>query len=144
MELDTSDEVEDNSSDDELMDALNQIFTPILIMQGYEGDIAEKIQESFSESNVLMERNIISFDNNAKMAQLLSVCALLIARQKNSPKYQMYKKSMEVAKSSKLEIQKEENAAARALAQRFLIKVSTTNGSTVARQAAKELMPMSN
>ena len=51
---------------------------------------------------------------------------------------------MEVAKSSKLEIQKEENAAARALAQRFLIKVSTTNGSTVARQAAKELMPMSN
>ena len=132
------------SNDDELLDSLNQIFTPILVMQGFEENIAEKIQESYSEANVLMERNIISFDNEAKMAQLLSVCALLIARQKNSPKYQMYKKAMEVAKSSKLEIQKDEYDAARSLAQKFLIKVSTTNGSTVARKSANDLLPLSN
>ncbi len=133
-----------SAGDDELLDALNQIFTPILVMQGFEGDVIEKIHESCSEANVLMERNIISFDNNSRMAQLLSVCALLIARQKNSPKYQMYKKAMEIAKSTKLEIQKTEYAAAQALAQKFLVKVSTTNGSTVARKSAQDLLPMTN
>ncbi len=143
-----TDELSNNNpmetADVELLDALNQIFTPILVMQGFEGDVIEKIHESCSEANVLMERNIISFDNNSRMAQLLSVCALLIARQKNSPKYQMYKKAMEIAKSTKLEIQKTEYAAAQALAQKFLVKVSTTNGSTVARKSAQDLLPMTN
>ena len=128
--------------DDALLNDLNQIFTPILIMQGFEGDVGSKIQEAFSESSsLLLEKNIIQFDNATRMAQLISVCALLIARQKNSQKYQMYEQATKVARSMKLAIQKEEYSAAQALAQKFLVKVSTTNNSSVARQAANELLP---
>ena len=128
-------------NEDDLLNSLNQIFTPILVMQGFEGDVTKQIQEAFSESCVLLERNIIQFDNTTKMAQLTSICALLIARQKNSTKYQMYKKAAEVRKTMKLDIQKDEYAAAQALAQKFLVKVSTTNNSSVARQSANELLP---
>lgn len=128
--------------DDALLNDLNQIFTPILIMQGFEGDVGSKIQEAFSESSsLLLEKNIIQFDNATRMAQLISVCALLIARQKNSQKYQMYEQATKVARSMKLAIQKEEYSAAQALAQKFLVKVSTTNNSSVVRQAANELLP---
>lgn len=128
--------------DGDLLETLNQIFTPILIMQGFEGDVAGKIQEAFSEStSLLLERNLIQFDNATKMAQLISICALLIARQKNTQQYQMYAKAAEIRKAMKLNIQKEEYAAAKALAQKFLVKVSTTNNSSIARQAANELLP---
>jgi len=129
------------SNDDELLDELNQIFTPILIMQGFEGDIADRIQEACSEDNVLLERNIIKFDDATRMAQLISVCALLIARQKNTEQYQTYKKASQIRNSMKLEIQKQEYAAAQTLAQKFLVKVSTTNNSSIARQSAQNLLP---
>lgn len=130
--------------DDELMNDLNTVFTPILIMQSLEGDISEKVKEGLSEDNILTERSCLKFDDSARMAQLLSVCALLIARQKNSPKYQMYKKAMAVVKNTKLEIQRDEAAAAQALAQKYLVKVSTSSNSSIARKAANDLLPLTN
>jgi len=88
-----------------------------------------------------MERNIISFDNKTRMAQLISVCALLIARQKDTEKYQMYKKAAVIKNKMKLEIQKDHYDEAQALAQKFLVKVATTNNSSVARDAANDLLP---
>lgn len=138
------DEVNNNSNninDDDLLNELNQIFTPILVMQGFEGSIADKINEAFSEASVLTEKNIISFDDKTRMAQLISVCALLIARQKNSEKYQLYKKAAVIKNKMKLDIQKDEYDNAKALAQKFLVKVSTTNNSSIARDAANRLLP---
>ena len=120
---------------------LNKLFTPILVMQGFEGSIADQINEAFSEASVLTEKNMISFDNKTRMAQLISVCALLIARQKNSEKYQLYKKAAIIKNKMKLDIQKEEYDRAQALAQKFLVKVSTTNNSSIARDAANNLLP---
>lgn len=128
-------------NDEELLNELNQIFTPILVMQGFEGDLAGRIQEAFSEASVLVERNVINFDDSTRMAQLISVCALLIAREKNSEKYQVYAKAAQIRNQAKLDIQKEEYAAAQALAQKFLVKVSTTNNSSVARSSAQNLLP---
>lgn len=128
-------------SEEELLDQLNKIFTPILVMQKYEGDMSDQIQETLSEAAVLTEQNIIKFDDSTRMAQLISTCALLIARQKNSEKYQMYQKAATIRNKMKLDIQKEEYEAAKALAQKFLVKVSTTNNSSVARNAANELLP---
>jgi hypothetical protein len=126
---------------DELLNQLNQIFTPILVMHGVEGDIKEQVQEACSDDNVLLERNIISFDDSTRMAQLISVCALLIARQKNTKEYQMYKKAAEIKNNMKLDIQKREYSAANDLAQKFLVKVSTTNNSSIARKTATDLLP---
>lgn len=137
----SSDVEPSNGGESELLNSLNQIFTPILVMQGFEGNVADKIQEAFSEASVLLERNVIQFDNATRMAQLISVCALLIARQKNTEKYQMYEKAIKISKSMKLDIQKEEYEAAKVLAQKYLVKISTTNNSSVARQAANELLP---
>lgn len=128
-------------NEEEILNKLNEIFTPILVMQGVEGDISDKIQEAFSEASVLMERNIISFDDSTRMAQLISVCALLIAQQKNSEKFQMYKKAAAIRNQMKIDIQKDEYDAAKALAQKFLVKVSTTNNSSFARDAATNLLP---
>lgn len=130
-----------NIDDDSLLEELNQIFTPILVMQGFEGSIADRINEAFSEASVLMERNIISFDNKSRMAQLIAICALLISRQKNTEEYQMYKKAAVIKNKMKLDIQKKEYDAAQALAQKFLVKVATTNNSSVARDAANSLLP---
>ena len=113
-------------------------------MQGIEGDITEKVMEACSQDNILLEKNVIRFDDETRMAQLVSVCAILISRQKNSNEYQMYKKSSEIRNNMKLQMQKNEYAAARALAQKFLVKVSTTNNSSVARDAANDLLPQTN
>jgi hypothetical protein len=75
------------------------------------------------------------------MAQLISVCSLLIARQKNTKEYQMYKKAADIKNNMKLEIQKREYSAASDLAQKFLVKVSTTNNSSIARKSASDLLP---
>lgn len=141
MDSNVSDSGVGGQNDDELLQQLNQIFTPILVMQGFEGEIADRVQEAYSEANVLVERNIIKFDDATRMGQLISVCALLIARQKNTQQWQMYKQAAQIRKSMKLEIQKLEQSAAQALAQKFLVKVSTTNDSSVARNAATNLLP---
>ena len=131
-----------NINNDDIMNELNQLFTPILVMQGFENNVSDQIQEALHESaSVLMEKNIIQFDSPTKMSQLIAVCALLIQKHKNTEKYQMYKQAAQTAKRTKLEIQKEEYADAQALAQKYLVKVSTTNPSSVARQAANELLP---
>jgi len=129
------------NGDDELLNQLNKIFTPILVMQQFEGDVVDRIHEACSEHNILVEQNIIKFDDATRMAQLVSVSALLIARQKNTQQYQMYKKAAEIRNSMKIEIQKQEYAAAQALAQKFLVKISTTGGSEVARKSARDLLP---
>ena len=131
----------DSVGDDDILAQLDKIFTPILIMQGFEGNISDQIKEAYSEASVLTERNMISFDDTARMAQLISVCALLLSRKKNSEKYRMYAKAAEMKNKLKLEIQKEEYAEAKALAQKYLVKVSTTNNSSVARNAANDLLP---
>lgn len=138
------DESINEAIDDELMSDLNTVFTPILIMQSLEGNVEDKVKEELSGGNLLSERNCIKFSNKDRMMQLLSICALLIARKNNSEKFQMYKKAMEVVKSTKLEIQKSEYAAARVLAQKYLVKVATASESSVARKAANELLPLSN
>lgn len=137
----SSNDTNNEDSEKELLDQLNQIFTPILVMQKYEGDMSDKIQETLSEASVLTEHNIIKFDDSTRMAQLISTCALLIARQKNSEKFQMYQKAATIRNKMKLDIQKEEYEAAKSLAQKFLVKVSTTNNSSVARDAASDLLP---
>ena len=135
--------VSDNNSDSnkDLLEELNQIFTPILVMQSLEGNMADKINEAFSEASVLMEKNIIKFDDETRMAQLISICALLIARKKNSEKYQAYQKAATIKNKMKIEIQKDEYDEAKALAQKYLVNVSTTNNSSVARDAANNLLP---
>lgn len=130
--------------EDDLMNELNQIFTPILVMQGFETGMSDKIQEAFTEASVLLEKNVINFDNASRMAQLISVCALLLAKQKNTEQYQMFAKACEIRKQMKLDIQKAEYDKAKALAQKYLVQVSTTNNSSIARKAADELLPETN
>lgn len=125
----------------EILDELNQIFTPVLVMQGFEGDIADKVQEECAEASVLTERNIIKFDDETRMAQLISVCAKLLQKHKNTPAYQTYAKAALLKRQMELQMQNEEYNAAKALAQKYLVKVSMTNNSAVARDAAISLLP---
>ena len=131
----------DSTDNSDLLDKLDRIFTPILVMQKMEQSIADESNKELADSGTLTEKTMISFDDPDRMAQLQSVCALLIAQKKNTENWQLYKKAAAVKNQSKLNIQKEEYEAAKNLAQRYLIKVSTTNNSAVARDAAKELLP---
>lgn len=135
--------ISDNGGDNEkeLLAELNQLFTPILVMQGFENDVSDKIQESFSDASVITERNVIQFDDETRMAQLIATCALLLQKKKNTAKYQTYKKAALLRNQLKLEMQKEEYEAAKALAQKFLVNVATTNNSSVARDSANRLLP---
>jgi hypothetical protein len=129
------------NSEQELLDKLNKVFTPILVMQKYEDDTSDNVKESLSESSLLTEANIVKFDDQTRMAQLIATCALLIAQQKNTDKYQMYAQAAATRNKMKLEIQKDEYDAAKTLAQKYLIKVSTTNNNGDARKAATNLLP---
>lgn len=131
----------DGDMDQELLNELDQVFTPVLVMQGMQSDMSDNIQAALEESSLLVEQNIIKFDDQTRMAQLIAVCALLLSRKKNTDKYQMYRKAAAIKNQMKLDIQKEEYAAAKALAQKYLVKVSTSNNSSVARDAAKDLLP---
>lgn len=130
----------DNMEKD-ILDELNQIFTPVLVMQDFEGEIADKIQEAYAEASVLTERNILKFDDETRMAQLISVCAKLLQKHKNTPAYQTYEKAARLRNQMALQMQNEEYEAAKALAQKYLVKVSTSNNSSVARDAANKLLP---
>lgn len=147
-QVQSNDTTEDLSSSDvnpmdnsDLLDKLDRIFTPVLVMQKMEQSIADESNKELADSGTLTEKTMISFDDSDRMAQLQSVCALLIAQKKNTENWQLYKKAAAVKNQSKLNIQKEEYEAAKNLAQKYLIKVSTTNNSAVARDAAKELLP---
>lgn len=124
---------------DKLMEELNQIFMPVLIAQGLEGDIKDQIQEACSEENVLVEHNIIKFDNDTKKAQLIALCALLIARDVNSPDYQAFKQASQVRKTMKLKIQNDHQAAAQALANKYLAQVKMTTSNPTVRQVVTDM-----
>ena len=130
--------------DSEILSELNDIFTPVLVMQGFEKDIANQANAELTEASVLTERNIINFDNDTRMAQLLSICALLIAKNKNSKQWQLFKKAAAIKRQTKLAIQKDEYDDAKKLANKYLIMLSTSNNSSVARNAADELLSKTN
>jgi hypothetical protein len=92
-------------------------------------------------ADVLTERSIIQFDDETRMAQLIAVCAKIIAKQKDTEAWQMYKKAAVLKKKAGLEIQKQEYNDAKTLAQKYLVSVSTTNPSSVVRDAATDLLP---
>lgn len=125
----------------EILAELNQLFTPVLIMQDFEQKISDNANAELSEASVITERNIVQLDDASRMAQLTSVCALLIAKKKNSKEWQMFKKAAEIKRQSKIDIQKQEHDLAKEIAQKYLVMVSTTNNSSVARKAAEELLP---
>lgn len=124
-----------------LIEKLNQLFTPVLIMQGYENNIAPEVKESYSQANVLTEHNVIKFDNSTRMAQLISICAILLQQQKNTSNYQLYIKASKIRNQAKINMQKEEYENAKMLAQKYLVNVSTMNSSAAARNAATALLP---
>lgn len=125
----------------ELLEELNKLFTPILVMQGYESEIADKVNAAVSEATVLTEMNMIKFDDPTRMAQLISVCAKLIHKQRNTPEWQLYKKAAVLKNKANLDMQKSSYDEAKALAQKYLVMVSTTNNSSAARDAANDLLP---
>lgn len=125
----------------EILKQLGELFTPILVTQGFESEIADKMKAEYESAGELTERNIVQFDDDTRMAQLIATCALLIQRAKNTEKYQSYEKAAMIRNQLKLDMQKEEYDTAKALAQEFLVQVATTNNSSVARQAASDLLP---
>ena len=140
----SQDSVEENSDPDDntdLLDTLNRIFTPVLIMQTVEHQIADDTNANMSDAGVLNEKTMISFDDPTRMSQLLAVCALLLGQKKNTQNWQLYQKAAAIKTQSKLAIQREEMNGAKALAQQYLMKVATTNPSKMARDAAMRLMP---
>lgn len=134
--------ISDNNVDDsDLITELKKIYTPVLIMQNYQTEsCTNKIHESLSRSGLLTESNIMKFDNETKMSQLLSVCALLIARKKNTSEYQAFKKAAKLQKEMKLAIQKNEAGAAKALAQKFLTQMSGDSSNGDAKEAASKML----
>ncbi len=135
--------VEDGGEYDEkeVLEELDKIFTPVLVMQNFEKEIADKAQSEMESAKVLTERTVIQFDDESRMAQLIAVCSKLIAKAKNSKAWQMFKQAAELKKKAGLELQKDEYDAAAALAQKYLVNVSSSNPSSVARNAALELLP---
>ena len=135
--------VEDGGEYDEkeVLEELDKIFTPVLVMQNFEKEIADKAQSEMESAKVLTERTVIQFDDESRMAQLIAVCSKLIAKAKNTKAWQMFKQAAELKKKAGLELQKDEYDAAAALAQKYLVNVSSSNPSSVARNAALELLP---
>ena len=143
-DTDVTDQIVDSNAeidDKEILDELNKLFTPVLVSQNFENEISQKVNNEISEAGVLTERNIISFDDETRMAQLINVCAKLIAKKKNTNSWQMFQKAAAIKKQASINIQKEEYDGAKALAQKYLVMVSTTNNSSVARDAANDLLP---
>lgn len=125
----------------EALEELNKLFTPVLVMQDMEKDIQEKSFTELESANVLTERSIIKFDDETRYSQLVDVCAKIIAKMKNTEAWQLYKKAAVLKKQAGLDIQKQEYDAAKVLAQKYLVQVSTSNPSSVARDAASDLLP---
>lgn len=126
----------------DLLDELNQLFTPVLIMQGFENDIADQAESNFAEAALLTEKNTIKFDDSTRMAQLIAVCARLLGRKKQTDLWKTFEKASMVARQADLDMQRAEYDEAKILAQQYLVKVSTTNNSSVARKAASDLLPL--
>lgn len=137
--------VESSGSNEDLLEIMNKICTPMLVMQGYENEIGDKIQDDLVESTgTFTEQNVIKFDDQTRMSQLIAIAAKAIARKKNTEKWRTYAEAEKIATRTALEIQKEEYDEAKALVTQYLVKVSTTNASSVARKAANDLLPATN
>lgn len=128
-------------NEEEALKELSALFTPTLVMQNYEKEIADKSLGEVESAGALTERTVIKFDDEARMAQLIAVAARIIAKQKDTEAWKLYKQASILKKKADLDLQKQEYDDAKALAQKYLMQVSTTNPSSVARQAADELLP---
>lgn len=123
-----------------VMQSLEQIYTPILIAQSFQtGETKDQIQEHVSNLGLLTESNMIKFDNETKLAQLKSVCALLLSREEKSEKFKAFVKSYQLTKKLKMEIMKEKESEATELARQYLQKLSSGSNEQ-AGQAATELL----
>lgn len=132
---------QDSSIEDQVIEQLNKIFTPILVMQSFETQVNDQIKESLEQANVLTERNIIRFDDQTRMSQLISTCALLIDKVRQTPEYKAYENAVTIKNESKINITKKNYDLAKTIVQKYLVKVSTTNNSSEARNAATDLLP---
>ena len=94
---DDATETEPNVSEEELFNQLNKLFLPVVRMQ----DAEEPVQES----TVVMEKNVFRLDDASKVAQLLSLCAMLIARAKDTESYKTYIRASEERRNAKIDIQ---------------------------------------
>ena len=128
----------------EVMEELDKLFTPVLVMQNFENEISDKTTAELESAKVLTERSIIKFDDDARMSQLINVCAELIAKAKNTKAWQLFKQAASLKKKAGLDLQQDEYEAAKELAQKYLVKISTSNPSSIARQAALSLLPKTN
>lgn len=126
---------------DAALEELNKLFTPVLVMQNFENDIADRTIEAMESANVLTEKSLIKFDDETRMAQLIAVCAKIIAKQKDTEAWKLFKKASVLKKEAGIRLQKEEYDDAKELAQSYLVSVSTKNPSSIARSAATELLP---
>lgn len=131
----------DTNIEDKVISQLNDIFTPVLVMQSFETQINDQIKESFEKANVLTERNTIRFDDETRMSQLIATCSLLIDKERQTPEYKAYEQATMVKDKTKVEICKKNYDLAKSIVQKYLVKVSTTNNSSEARNAATDLLP---
>lgn len=129
---DDATETEPNVSEEELFAQLNKIFLPVVRMQ----DAEEPVQES----TVVMEKNVFRLDDASKVAQLLSLCAMLIARAKDTEAYKTYIRASEERRNAKIDIQNAEASEARALAAKYLNTLSANDDDEGARAVGVSLL----
>lgn len=129
---DDATETEPNVSEGELFAQLNKLFLPVVRMQ----DAEQPVQES----TVVMEKNVFRLDDASKVAQLLSLCAMLIARAKDTEAYKTYIRASEERRNAKIDIQNAEASEARALAAKYLNTLSANDDDEGARAVGVSLL----
>lgn len=129
---DDATETEPNVSEEELFAQLNKLFLPVVRMQ----DAEQPVQES----TVVMEKNVFRLDDASKVAQLLSLCAMLIARAKDTEAYKTYIRASEERRNAKIDIQNAEASEARALAAKYLNTLSANDDDEGARAVGVSLL----
>ena len=129
---DDATETEPNVSEEELFNQLNKLFLPVVRMQ----DAEQPVQES----TVVMEKNVFRLDDASKVAQLLSLCAMLIARAKDTESYKTYIRASEERRNAKIDIQNAEASEARALAAKYLNTLSANDDDEGARAVGVSLL----
>ena len=116
---DDATKTEPNVSEEELFNQLNKLFLPVVRMQ----DAEQPVQES----TAVMEKNVFHLDDATKVAQLLSLCAMLIAKAKDTEAYRTYIRASEERRNAKIDIQNAEASEARDLATKYLNTLSTND-----------------
>ena len=105
-------ERESNWDEEELFNLLNRFFLPVMRMQ----DAEQPVQES----TAVMEKNVFRLDDPTKVAQLISLCSMLLAKAKNTKAYNTYIRASEERRNAKIDIQNAEASEARDLATKYL------------------------